>query len=1076
MLSPGKRRTLAAALLVSGLTAPVTVTATATAEPVGATGEPVAAVGLTVTLVSGDRVRTDGRDVVSITPGPDRENTAFHTFHRAGRLHVVPHDAAAALAAGRLDPRLFDVTGLVEAGYDDAHRDTTPLIVAGSRPALRAASGLQVTADLPAGVFAAQAAKSGAAAFRSMLDDRRVTKVWLDGLRYTTLDRSTAQIGAPAAWTAGYTGEGVRIAVLDTGIDATHPDLAGRITASANFTEDADPSDLIGHGTHIAATIASTHPQYLGVAPDAQVLDAKVCSRRGCAESAILRGVQWAVDQGADVVNLSLGGADTPDVDPLESAIDRLSADTGTLFVVAAGNSGAPGSVSSPSTADSALSVGAVDRADVIAPFSSRGPRAGDNGIKPDLTAPGVDIVAAKARSGAQGTPVDETHVAISGTSMATPHVTGTAALLAQQHPDWTGAQLKAALMASARHDPAATVFDQGAGRVDAAKAITTSVTAEPASLGLGIQLWPHDDDTPVVRQYSYRNTSAVPITLDLTVEATGPDGAPAPTGVFSVTPTRLTVSAGGTAQATVVGDTRAAPTDGVYSGAVVASNGLRTPLSIEREPERYEVTFKYTDDHGAPTDAVSSVISGLDNDFFAFPLPANGVAKVRAPRGDYVLENLVVTDEARMAVLPQPLLSLTGATTVEVDARLARPVVVTPPEPGAEELFGQILLHRRVRGDWVTNGVMLLGGFRDAVSLAQLGPSLPSTELTTMIGSQAAGAPIGDTPVNYRLLYVERGAVPTGFTRSPVKRQLAKVTQRAAPGKPGLVHRYSGVPYVVGGGSGANAGLQFGANGESVDYVTTQDIAWRWMIERLGDNGMEGSQIHPYRTYHPGLEYPQWYFRPVLGPALSPPGFPSLTRTADRVDVSLALWGDRDGNLGLYNTTSSRTALYRDGVQVGVSDFPGNGQFAVAPGRADFRLTADVTAESGVTELSTKVSGTWTFRSDTVAGTSPRLLPLTVVRFTPVLDNAGAAPPHRVLRVPLDVQQQEGGTDGKIRRPAVEVSFNDGRTWSRVPVIGHTALIRNGAEGFASLRVSGTDSKGNSFQQTVIRAYRIAG
>ncbi len=1065
-----RRGILGAAFLVLGLTAPATPTAAALPEPPDAAGSTAGS----VTLVSGDRVRFDGRDVVSITPGPGRENTAFRTFHRAGRLHVIPFDAAAPLAADRLDLRLFDVTGLAEAGYDDAHRDTVPLIVTGGRPGLRAASGLRVTGDLP-GVFAAQATKSEAAAvFRSLVDDPAVTKVWLDGLRHTGLDRSTAQIGAPAAWHAGYTGTGVKVAVLDTGVDATHPDLAGRVTGSANFTDDADPSDRVGHGTHVAATIASTHPKYRGVAPGAQILDGKVCVLRGCQESAILQGLQWAADQGADIVNLSLGGGDTPDVDPLEAAIDRLSADTGTLFVVAAGNAGLPGTVSSPSTADSALSVGAVDRADVLAPFSSRGPRAGDGGIKPDLTAPGVDIVAAKARNGFIGTPVDETHVAVSGTSMATPHVAGAAALLAQQHPDWTGAQLKAALTASARHNPAHSVFDQGAGRVDVAEAITTAVTADPVSLGLGVQFWPHDDDTPVVRQYSYRNTGTGPVTLDLAVEATGPDGGPAPNGVLSVTPARLTVPAGGTAQATVTGDTRGAPVDGVYSGAVVASNGPRIPIAIEREPERYEVTLKYTDDRGAPADLVSSGISGLDNEVFAFLEPVRGVAKIRLPKGDYSLDNLILTDRARMAVLPQPLLRVTGSTTVEVDARLARPVTVTPPEPGAEELFGQILVHQRIRGEWASrSGLMLIGGFRDAVSLAQLGPVLPRTEAKTIIGAQYLGAPIGDTPVNYRLVYVEHGGIPTGFTRSPEKRQLAKVTQRAAPGKPGLRHRYSGVPLAVGGGSGANAGLQFGPNGESVDYVTTRDVAWRWMVERLGDNwSSEGNQIHPYRTYRAGRDYPQWYFRPVLGPAYSTVGLPGLSRTGDRIDATLAPWGDRDGNLGLFRATTDRTTLHRNGVQVGESDHAGYGRFPVAPGPADFRLEFDATADPGVTELSTRVHGTWTFRSDTVPGAEQRLLPLTVVRFTPDLDATGSAPAHRLLKVPLDIQQQVS----KVSRPKVEVSFDDGKTWSQVPVFGRTALIRNGAPGFASLRAAGTDSTGNSFQHTVIRAYRIAG
>ena len=143
--------------------------------------------------------------------------------------------------------------------------------------------------------------------------------------------------------------------------------------------------------------------------------------------------MEWAAAQGADVVNMSLGAAfPSNGTAPMDQAVNALTRGSGTLFVVAAGNSGPSGSsVGSPGSADEALTVGAVDSADQIAEFSSRGPRIGDFAVKPDVTAPGVDIVAplaAGAALGNDGQVVDGRYLKLSGTSRATPHVAGAAA------------------------------------------------------------------------------------------------------------------------------------------------------------------------------------------------------------------------------------------------------------------------------------------------------------------------------------------------------------------------------------------------------------------------------------------------------------------------------------------------------------------------------------------------------------------------------------------------------------------------------------------------------------------------
>ncbi|GAB2494621.1 hypothetical protein GCM10027187_72080 [Streptosporangium sandarakinum] len=229
------------------------------------------------------------------------------------------------------------------------------------------------------------------------------SKIWLDGKRPITLDRSAKQIGAPQAWRQGLTGAGVTVAVLDSGYDATHPDLKDVVTRSRNFSDEPDVTDGIGHGTHVASIVAGAGERYRGVAPGAKIALGKVGGEYA-SESAILAGMEWAAAEvEAKIINMSIGGPDTPGIDPLEHAVNTLSARTGALFVIAAGNDGAPGSVSSPGSADAALTVGAVDGSDRMAEFSSRGPRLGDHAIKPEVTAPGVGIMAAAAQGTADG-------------------------------------------------------------------------------------------------------------------------------------------------------------------------------------------------------------------------------------------------------------------------------------------------------------------------------------------------------------------------------------------------------------------------------------------------------------------------------------------------------------------------------------------------------------------------------------------------------------------------------------------------------------------------------------------------
>ncbi len=1017
-------------------------------------GEVVPGDRKTVTLVTGDRVVLDGERLVSVTPGTNREQVSFQATQHGGRLRVVPSDVAGTLAEGRVDPRLFDVTGLVEAGYDDARRDTVPVIVSGGRPP----SGARVADALPT-VDAVAAEVPKATGWREL--PQGATKVWLDGVARPLLDRSTTQVGAPAAWAAGLTGAGVTVAVVDTGVEDDHPDLVGSEVAGRDFTREQDGVDRIGHGTHVAATIASHRAPYRGVAPDARLLDAKVCYADGnCPESVIIEGMRWAAEQGADVVNVSLGLAATDDVDPVEAAVDALSASHGTLFVISAGNTGraGAGTVLSPGTADSALTVGAVNRDDSLAGFSSRGPRVPDGAVKPDITAPGVDVVAAKASTGGSpGTPVGGDHTALSGTSMASPHVAGAAALLAQRHPDWSGAQLKATLTASAKPNAEVGVHEQGSGRLDIAEALSTTVTSQPTSVVLGNQEWPHDD-VPAVEPLVYRNDGAQPITLDLAVRGRGPDGAEHP--VFSVSPARVTVPAGGTTEVAVTGDARQGPVDGAYSGSVVASAGgaevLRTPVGMKREAESYPVTFDYP---GTPEGRKFTVV--LDVATGAHTYLHGGDA--RLPRGDYLVQAVLGPQEGPRTILTRPDLRVDGPTHVVLDSRSAGPLEVVAPDPAAVPGEHSLMVQRRLDGRTTTVTVLHPTGFPAGTRVGHAGPSLPVEDLGVFV---VAG--FTSPSASYWLAWTEQGRVPDGFTRGPRASDLAEVRTTIALKDRGTQRSVLGAVVSPSGMVGPWLMQDVTCSPTSRRYTTPGDT-WLAFYSEIGV-----SVIGRAERYRAGRTYDRVYGAPVVGPVMDTDGQPNLTRTGDEVAVGLAMVGDREGNTGYYPTTSARTALYRDGNLLGENDNVGNGVFTVPPGPGVLRARAEVARSTEVTDFSTRISVDWTFRSDTTSG--ERRLPMSVVRFAPALDGTGSATANRPLSVPLVVDQQAGVDNPPLRRFRVEVSYDDGTRWTGVPVLGRTALVDNRADAgtFVSLRVHATDDRGGELDQTVIRAYRL--
>jgi subtilisin family serine protease len=327
---------------------------------------------------------------------------------------------------------------------------------------------------------------------------------------------------------AGVTGQGIGVAVIDSGI-AAHTALKNKVVANISFvTGDPSVNDAYGHGTHVAGIIAGSAtgatPLYTsGIAPGVQLVNVRVLGADGTGfTSDVIAGIDWAVANRARynirVINLSLGHPvdESSSTDPLCLAVQR-AVNAGVVVVVAAGNQGrAPnlarelGGITSPGNSPDALTVGSINTwgtptrdDDAVADYSSRGPTRYDFAMKPDVVAPGSAIVSLEAaktslisrypflhRAGSGS----NAYMQLSGTSMAAPMVSGAAALLLQGVPGLSPAQIKLALQSGATYMKDGGLVGGGAGSVNVwtsrqitANGLTSLLTSVTSALGLNL-------------------------------------------------------------------------------------------------------------------------------------------------------------------------------------------------------------------------------------------------------------------------------------------------------------------------------------------------------------------------------------------------------------------------------------------------------------------------------------------------------------------------------------------------------------------------------------------------------------
>ncbi|MFF0424771.1 S8 family serine peptidase [Streptomyces sp. NPDC004520] len=1096
--------------LVAGMTGPATATTTpdTTTPRLGDTQR--------IPLVTGDRVVVNAKGrMVGFESAAGREHIPVQVQRTGGHTLVVPADARRLIATGRLDQRLFDLDVLTDPRLRKSHRAGLKLIVqyaggaGAARAEVRSAGDTQLRRTFPTlNADAIRTSQEDVARVWEALTNPQTTglratasgidKVWLDGVRGASLDRSVRQIGADKAWESGFDGTGVKIAVLDTGVDKTHDDLRTQVVAEKNFSSAADAVDRVGHGTHVASiavgTGAMSGGRFKGVAPGAKVISGKVLDDEGYGDdSAVIAGMEWAAAEGADIVNLSLGGPDSPGVDPLEATVDRLSAEKGILFAVAAGNEGesGPSSVGSPGTADSALTVGAVDKDDKLAPFSSTGPRVGDGAVKPDVTAPGVAITAAAAPGSAIDTRPGTPHPApgylqIDGTSMATPHVAGAAAILKQRHPDWKSAELKGALTGSTKGG-AYTAFQQGTGRIQVDRALNLNVVAEPVSLNYGTALWPHQDDKPVTKKIAYRNLGNTNVTLDLSVSTLDPSGTPAPAGFFKLGASKVTVPAGGTTEVDLVADTSVGEADGTYSGYVTATGGgqsIRTAAVAVREAESYDLTVRTIGRDGADAQNFATTLFGVGGPAANFQARVDnepGAHTIRVPKGSYTLNTAVYQDPSNYAAgtdwIAQPKLEITGDTTVVSDARTTKPVDLTVPGIDKADYAGTYYEVAtgigRVGNGWVLRGFT---GFRTA----HMGPAVTDGSLLQTWDAHF----LKDATSQYSVAFGGKtSTVATGYTKHVKATELATLKVglgASAPGKTALASPYAHLP-------GAPEGNGFSAPqpapGTRTFYVSTGDGAtWLTRYNQLGDKdqwgypAFEGSweMVRPKR-YEAGRTYHETFDTGVMGPLLSE-GM-GVFRKVDPVTGvqqivgAVPLASDGKGHAGSVPYSSSTSTLYRDGVKVAESTDPLSGYepFAVDAADAEYRLTTSVERPATATAVSTRIEAGFTFRSRQVPATTA--LPVSTVRFAAPVDLASRVPQGLQVLVPVTVQGAAAG--GNLKSLSVSVSYDDGKTWQAAKVVGGLVSVKSPAkDSGVSLSAEVTDKQGNVSTLTVRNAW----
>jgi hypothetical protein len=451
-----------------------------------------------------------------------------------------------------------------------------------------------------------------------------------------------------------------------------------------------------------------------------------------------------------------------------------------------------------------------------------------------------------------------------------------------------------------------------------------------------------------------------------------------------------------------------------------------------------------------------------------------------------------------------QPVLTVDRDTSVTLDARSAKLVNITAPNPSAR-LFQHHVAAVRDVGRPNAEIMFAIGGDEPGpLFTGHMGNATedPAAFLSKVNGVFADPGPTGDftdTPYDYNVADFRSGSMHNGIELHPSQGDFAEVatTAAATTTEDRTVSLDSGVRTDTGRTAPALVFKKLKSSyipfNRTRYFLATANLGWITLVQQIR-SGPAGSECDPQcldfmqyneddKIYEPGKTYKESWLRGVFGPRfMTPRTTPvgtvthGVIRRGDRFDATPALFADSTpGHLHDFRAPGGSAKLYRDGELI--SDSPLRNMILAAQlpqEESVYRLESVVDAP--FSDVSTKVSAAWTFRSAHVAGTAH--LPVMAVRLAPQLDDRNRAPAITGFPVPLTVERQPGAPDASLSTLTAEVSHDDGASWhgaSVRQVQGQWVMyVDNLSGGSVSLRVKAVDGEGNSVEQTIIRAYLV--